>query len=68
MSKVVRYYYLFTMLVKRNIKKKYKGSVLGIIWSLLNPLLHMIVLIFLCLRPVQPFVPSGNLSATLVRH
>jgi ABC-type polysaccharide/polyol phosphate export permease len=39
-----KFYYLFTILVKRNIKKKYKGSALGILWSLLNPLLNMIVL------------------------
>ena len=31
-------------LVRRDLKKKYRGSVLGIIWSLLNPLLMMIVL------------------------
>lgn len=39
-----KYYYLFTILVKRDIKKKYKGSALGILWSLLNPLLQMAVL------------------------
>jgi len=37
-------FYLLSVLVKRDIKKKYKGSMLGIFWSLLNPLLHMIVL------------------------
>ncbi len=31
-------------LVKRDLKKKYRGSFLGIIWSVLNPLLMMIVL------------------------
>ena len=31
-------------LVRRDLKKKYRGSVLGIVWSLLNPLLMMIVL------------------------
>ncbi|EOS54055.1 ABC transporter permease [Paenibacillus barengoltzii] len=39
-----KFYYLFTILVNRDIKKKYKGSVLGILWSLINPLLNMIVL------------------------
>lgn len=38
------FYYLFTILVKRDIKKKYKGSILGILWSLINPLLNMIIL------------------------
>lgn len=39
-----KYYYLLTILVKRDIKKKYKGSFLGILWSLFNPLLNMVVL------------------------
>lgn len=39
-----KFYFLFTILVKRDIKKKYKGSFLGILWSLINPLLNMIVL------------------------
>ena len=39
-----QYYYLFTILVKRDIKKKYKGSAIGILWSLLNPLLQVILL------------------------
>lgn len=51
MNKYKRYYlnfrkysYLLTILIKRDIKKKYKGSFLGILWSLLNPLLQMVVL------------------------
>ncbi|NOU66227.1 ABC transporter permease [Paenibacillus sp. LMG 31461] len=39
-----KYYYLLTILVKKDLKKKYKGSFLGILWSLLNPLLNMIVI------------------------
>ena len=39
-----KYRYLLTELVKRDIKIKYKRSVLGIFWSFLNPLLSMIVL------------------------
>jgi len=39
-----KYYYLLTILVKKDIKKKYKGSFLGILWSLFNPLLNMVVL------------------------
>ena len=31
-------------LVQRDLKKKYRGSILGIIWTVLNPLLMMIVL------------------------
>lgn len=39
-----KYYYLLTILVKKDLKKKYKDSFLGILWSLLNPLLNMIVI------------------------
>lgn len=39
-----KYRYLLTELVKRDIKVKYRRSVLGIFWSFLNPLLTMIVL------------------------
>lgn len=39
-----KYNYLFMILVKRDFKKKYKGSYLGILWSLLNPLLQMATL------------------------
>jgi len=40
----LRYKYLLRELVIRDIKIKYKRSVLGIIWSVLNPLLTMTVI------------------------
>jgi lipopolysaccharide transport system permease protein len=39
-----KYRYLLNQLVKRDIKLKYRRSVLGIFWSFLEPLLSMIVL------------------------
>ncbi len=39
-----KYSYLLKLLVIRDIKKKYKESFLGLLWSLLSPLMHMIVL------------------------
>ncbi|MDI9435996.1 MAG: ABC transporter permease [Euryarchaeota archaeon] len=39
-----KYRYLLNELVKRDIKLKYRRSVLGIFWSFLEPLLSMIVL------------------------
>lgn len=39
-----KYSYLLTILIRRDIKKKYKGSILGILWSLINPLLQMMIL------------------------
>ena len=39
-----RYNFLVQQLVSRNFKTKYKRSILGILWSVLNPLLTMTVL------------------------
>lgn len=38
-----RYRHLVANLVVRDLKVRYKGSVLGIVWSLVNPLLMMLV-------------------------
>lgn len=40
----IRYRYLLKNLVERDIKVKYRRSALGLIWSVLNPLLMMLVL------------------------
>ncbi|MEF2968143.1 ABC transporter permease [Paenibacillus sp. M1] len=40
----MKYKDLFFELIKKDIKLKYRNSVLGILWSMLNPLLMMIVL------------------------
>lgn len=38
-----KYKFLIYQLVERDIKKKYRRSVLGILWSLLNPFLMMVI-------------------------
>ncbi|HZN10128.1 MAG TPA: ABC transporter permease [Blastocatellia bacterium] len=43
-SALWRYRDLLAQLVARNIKTRYKRSVLGIVWTMLNPLLMMLVL------------------------
>lgn len=43
-SNLFKYRYLLQQLVMKDLKVKYKRSVLGIAWSLLNPLLTMLVL------------------------
>lgn len=43
-QKVKRYQFLFEELVKRDFKKKYKRTVLGMAWSLLSPLLTLLVM------------------------
>ena len=56
-----RYRYLLMDLVSRDIKTKYRRSVLGILWSVLNPLLMMLVLnlIFSYVIRVQVSDPGG---------
>ncbi len=44
LEKVKKYRFLFEELVKRDFKKKYKGTVLGVVWSVLAPLLNVLVL------------------------
>lgn len=43
-SKLIRYRFLFEELVKRDFKKKYKRSYLGMGWSMLSPLLMLTVM------------------------
>src|SRR3954470_17570251 len=40
---VFRYHELLIGLVKKELKVKYKGSVLGFAWSMLNPALYLVV-------------------------
>ena len=40
-SELVRYRFLFEQLVRRELRQKYQGSVLGIAWYVLNPLVLM---------------------------
>ena len=42
----MEYWYLVKQLVKSDLKVKYKGSVLGIFWSLLEPLSRFIIMFF----------------------
>ena len=40
---IVKYRNLISELVMRDIKKKYRRSILGYLWSMLNPLLTMLI-------------------------
>ena len=44
LNKIKQNQFIFSELVKRDFKKKYKGTVLGMIWSMLSPLLHLLVM------------------------
>lgn len=43
LAELLRYRYLLRNLIERDLKVRYKNSVLGILWSLLNPLGMMLV-------------------------
>lgn len=43
-EKVQKYEFLFTELVKRDFKQKYKRTSLGMLWSILSPLLDLLVM------------------------
>ena len=43
-QKLKRYHFLFEELVKRDFKEKYKRTILGVAWSVLSPLLTLLVM------------------------
>ena len=43
-NKLKAYRFLFEELVKRDFKKKYKRTVLGMAWSILSPLMMLLVM------------------------
>ena len=53
-----KYRDLLKELVSRDIKAKYKRSVLGIVWSVLNPLLMMLVLAFVFAHIFRFSIPN----------
>lgn len=44
LKKLLSYQFLFEELVSRDFKKKYKRTVLGMVWSILSPLLTLLVM------------------------
>ena len=44
LERIREYGFMFTELVKRDFKKKYKNTYLGMVWSLLSPLLTLLVM------------------------
>ena len=43
-QKLKKNYFLFEQLVKRDFQQKYKRTVLGMVWSVLNPLLTLLIM------------------------
>ncbi len=63
-----RYSTLLHELVFRDIKIKYRGSILGVVWTVLNPLLNMIVMtiVFGTIFAYGPDYPVYYLSGYLI--
>jgi len=68
--------YLLRLLVKRNIKNQYYGSVIGVLWTVLNPLLNMLVMAFVFSQifgrgginmDYAVYVLSGNIIFNVMR-
>jgi ABC-2 type transport system permease protein len=51
---VFRHRYILTLLVRREIAARYQGSVLGLLWSYVNPLTQF----FICARRTSPSTSS----------
>lgn len=65
LAEVLRYREVLWNLVRRNLKVRYKNSVLGFAWSLLNPLLQIGVWWFL-FKVILPGRGEANFMAILV--
>lgn len=59
--KIKKQQFLFEELVKRDFKKKYKRTVLGMLWSLISPLMQLLVMYFV----FKNFFGSNQLHYTV---
>ena len=55
-----RYSFLLNQLISRDFKVKYKRSVLGVLWSLLNPILMMCVMAIVFTNVFKFSTPGVN--------
>src|SRR5215813_6228087 len=60
---LARYRDLVKHLIARNIKTRYKRSALGILWTMLNPLLMMTVLTFVFSEVFRAAIVSKSYAA-----
>ena len=69
LTKLKKYRFLFSELVKRDFKQKYKRTVLGMLWSVLAPLLNVLVLMLVFTQLFGRTQPHFNIyifAGTLV--
>ncbi len=56
--RIVRYHELLVGMVRKELKIKYKNSVLGFAWSLLNPLLYLVVFYIAFVKVLGSPIPA----------
>ncbi|HWS47457.1 MAG TPA: ABC transporter permease [Acidimicrobiia bacterium] len=69
LARIIRYHELLVGMVRKELKVKYKNSILGFAWSLLNPLLYLVVFYIAfekILKSGIPAFPIWLLSGLLV--
>ena len=74
-KKIGQQAYLLTLLVRRNIKNQYYRSFIGVLWTVLNPLLNMLVMAFVFSRlfggdtelDYPLYILSGNIIFNIMR-
>jgi lipopolysaccharide transport system permease protein len=59
LAQLVRYRGLIQSLVARELKARYRGSVLGFFWSFINPLMLLLIYTFV-FKYVMPAAPQGT--------
>ena len=74
-EKFLKYWDLLMLLVQRDIKLKYRRSFLGYIWSVLNPLLSMVVMVIVFSTMFKRKIPNfpvylicGNILFSFMRE
>jgi ABC-type polysaccharide/polyol phosphate export permease len=62
-KRIQKHSFMFEELVKRDFKQKYKRTVLGMVWSILNPLLTLLVMrVVLVSEPTEEHKASAMAS------
>jgi len=57
-KRLVKYSWLLQVLVERDLKIRYRRSFLGYLWSVLNPLMMMIILTVVFSNMFSVFIPK----------
>jgi len=58
LARIIRYHELLVGMVRKELKIKYKNSILGFAWSLLNPLLYLVVFYIAFVKVLGSPIPA----------